>query len=152
MTVLATGVILFRNAPDGPSLLLLRNQDNGHWGFPKGRRDEGDAHEVATALREVEEETGFDGLRLDPCWRREIDYRVQGTADHGKHKRVVYFLAPAPEERPHLSPEHDGWEWAGAARADELLPFAQLRDLARDALARVTARDGQPVPPGSAGG
>lgn len=140
MTVLATGIILYRLHADGPRLLLLRNRDNGHWGFPKGRREDGDPHEVATALREVAEETGYAGVTLDPDWRREVGYVVRGTADHGRRKRVTYFMAPAPAHEPALSPEHDAHAWADAAEADVLLPFGQLRDLAREALAAAAAR------------
>lgn len=140
MTVLATGIILYRLLPDGPRLLLLRNRDNGHWGFPKGRREDDDEHEVATALREVAEETGYAALRLDPDWRRELEYVVRGTSDDGRRKRVTYFLALAPAHEPALSPEHDAHDWADAAQADALLPFGQLRDLAREALTCAAAR------------
>lgn len=134
MTVLASGILLYRRDATGPRLLLLRHHNGGHWGFAKGRRDPDDAHEVETALREVEEETGFTDLMLDPSFRAEIGYRVRDDRGPDYEKRVVYFLAPAPDREPRLSHEHDEHAWADARRADELLAFGQLRDLARAAL------------------
>ncbi|GJM21056.1 MAG: hypothetical protein DHS20C15_09710 [Planctomycetota bacterium] len=138
MTVLAAGIVLHRPGPDGPQLLLLRNRDNGHWGLPKGRRDEGDAHEIATAQREVLEETGWDGLRLHRAFRVQQEYVVRGSSDDGRLKRVVYFLAAAPGERPTLSEEHESWCWAGAEELEELLAYEKLREVARAAVAALT--------------
>lgn len=139
MTVLASGVLLYR--PGGgrrsPTLLLLRNREDGRWGFPKGRREAGDIHELETALREVEEETGYAGLVVHPTFRRTVEYVVAAREDHGKPKRVVYFLARAPAEEPRLSPEHDDYCWADGLVARELLDYAKLRDLAQHALASV---------------
>ena len=137
MTVLAAGVILHRAGPHGPTVLLLRNRDNGHWGLPKGRRDAEDVHEVATALREVEEETGWRLAQLDAEFRVELEYVVRGTADDGRRKRVVYFLAPSPAEEPRLSEEHEDFRWAHADELAELLAYAQLREVAARALARL---------------
>lgn len=138
MTVLAAGVVLHRSSPEGPRLLLLRNRDNGHWGLPKGRRDPEDPHEIATALREVEEETGWRLIELHASFRFEHDYVVRGTADAGRRKRVVYFLAKSPTPTPRLSAEHAEFHWACLAELDDFLAYAQLRDVARRALAALS--------------
>jgi 8-oxo-dGTP pyrophosphatase MutT (NUDIX family) len=46
--------------PEGKVLMIFRR---GHWDLPKGKLDEGETLE-ACALREVEEETGVQGLRM----------------------------------------------------------------------------------------
>ncbi|HTE05323.1 MAG TPA: NUDIX domain-containing protein [Planctomycetota bacterium] len=131
MTTLASGIILYRRAPESVRLLLLRNAQNGHWGFAKGRRDRDDAHEVATALREVREETGYDGLRLHPGFRSVLDYAVQQPGGKAYGKRVTYFLARAPDAEPVLSREHDELLWADERGVESRLAFGQMRDLAR---------------------
>jgi 8-oxo-dGTP pyrophosphatase MutT (NUDIX family) len=136
MTVLASGIILYR-APTRlvePTLLLLRNADNGQWGFPKGRRDPQDSHELVTAVREVREETGYTDLSIHLSFRRTLEYRVEGAEDHGRRKRVVYFMAPAPEIEPVLSAEHDGILWADYRKLQTAFAYGQLRDLAFHAL------------------
>jgi bis(5'-nucleosidyl)-tetraphosphatase len=137
MTTLASGIILYRREGAAVLLLLLRNRDTGHWGFPKGRREDGDAHEVDTALRELREETGYEAVALHPHFRVELAYLVRGADPYPK--RVTYFLAQAPAHEPALSEEHDSLTWATAQEIETLLAHGQLRDLARAAIA--AARD-----------
>ena len=136
MTVLASGILLYRpaSAADEPSLLLLRNRDNGQWGFPKGRRESEDIHEVATALREVREETGYQGLALHPTFRCCLKYPTQDGSTENGWKRSVYFLAQAPATDPVLSTEHSEFVWASWQLLSERLIYGQLRDMAHHAL------------------
>jgi 8-oxo-dGTP pyrophosphatase MutT (NUDIX family) len=136
MTTLASGIILFRREGAAARLLLLRNRRSGHWGFPKGRRDAADEHEVHTALRELREETGYEAVALHPAFRVELSYLVRG-APAPYPKRVSYFLAEAPARKPALSEEHDRATWAAPEQAEALLAHAQMRDLARAAFAVV---------------
>lgn len=146
MTVLASGILLYRppSAVDDPRLLLLRNRDNGQWGFPKGRRDPEDAHEIITAVREVHEETSYNGLELHPTFRRCIQYVVEGTEDNGRRKRVVYFLARAPEHDPVISLEHSEFVWADRQLLYDRLAYGQLRDLAFHAILAIPRGDVRP--------
>jgi 8-oxo-dGTP pyrophosphatase MutT (NUDIX family) len=137
MTCLASGIILYRRDGAGLRLLVLRNSEHGAWGFAKGRRHDGDAHEVENALREVHEETGYADLALHPGFRAEVDYVVRDeSGDYGK--RVVYFLAEAPSAEPNLSHEHEEALWIAADAIDGTLPYGQLRDLARTAIEAAT--------------
>lgn len=142
MTTLASGIILYRRDQRGggpaPRILLLRNRGTGHWGFAKGRRDAADAHEVHTALREVQEETGYTGLVLHAQFRAELSYLVRDPRNPYP-KRVTYFLAEAPAHEPVLSTEHDQVAWAAADEAERLLVHGQMRDLARAAFAALLA-------------
>ncbi len=55
--------------PDGPTLMFTQRTAHlhdhaGQISFPGGRVDEGDVDRVATALREAQEETGLDPVRV----------------------------------------------------------------------------------------
>ncbi|MHC5209109.1 MAG: NUDIX domain-containing protein [Planctomycetota bacterium] len=139
MTCLASGIVLYRHAPEGTRQLVLRNRLRGQWGFAKGRRSTRDEHEVHTAVREVAEETGFTGLALHPGFRREIEYHVAEADGVRRPKRVVYFLAEAPPHDPVLSPEHDALRWIGASEIAEHLEHEALHGIA-DAALDVAAR------------
>jgi predicted NUDIX family NTP pyrophosphohydrolase len=61
----SAGILLFRQAPDAPEVLLAhpggpywQRQDHGSWSVPKGIAEDGEELE-AVAAREFEEETGF---------------------------------------------------------------------------------------------
>jgi 8-oxo-(d)GTP phosphatase len=62
--VIAAGAVVVRKGVDGPEVLLVHRPKYDDWSFPKGKVDLGE-HVVATAVREVAEETGLD-IRLGP--------------------------------------------------------------------------------------
>ena len=52
------GAIVYRKFHGNIELLLIKNQNGGHWSFPKGHVEEGETEEQ-TAVREIMEETGI---------------------------------------------------------------------------------------------
>jgi len=137
MTLLASGIILFRLLEGVPHLLLLRHSQGKHWGFAKGRRDPADAHEIATARREVEEETGYTDVKLNPMFRSLLHYSVRDEIGDSIPKRVAYFLGPAPERDPALSEEHNAFCWATEEEAEKLLGPENLQALAKAAFLQI---------------
>ncbi len=83
------GAIVYRKFHGNTELLLIKNQNGGHWSFPKGHV-EADETEEETALREIKEETGIEVI-LDTSFRHVITY----TPKKETTKDVVYFLAKA---------------------------------------------------------
>ncbi len=139
MTCLACGIVLYRRDDGAVRLLLLRNAETGLWGFAKGRREPDDAHEIATALREVREETGFEVAALHGGFRHVIEYAVRDDDGESYPKRVTYFLAEAPRQAPRLSDEHSAAAWVDGDEALARVQFGTLKDLVRAALTALDA-------------
>ena len=67
--------------------VLLIQQNEGPWGFPKGHIEIGET-EIETAIREVKEETNLD-VEIDKNKRYTMEY----ITDKGTLKQVVLFIA-----------------------------------------------------------
>ena len=67
--------------------VLLIQQNEGHWGFPKGHVENGET-EIETAIREVKEETNIDVMPNE-----NKRYVQEYTMKNGILKQVVFFLA-----------------------------------------------------------
>jgi ADP-ribose pyrophosphatase YjhB (NUDIX family) len=92
----SAGGLVFKRA--GHELFFAMIKDSyGHWTFPKGHVENGEAVEVAAA-RETLEELGLKEVRLlEPLGKIEIWFRDQ----HVKkgvliHKNIFFFLFAAP--------------------------------------------------------
>jgi 8-oxo-dGTP pyrophosphatase MutT (NUDIX family) len=90
--------------------LLLRRGDR--YDLPKGRMERGE-DELATAFRELREETGIEPHEVE----RDVQFRFQAsyptTRGNGSMqlKTVVIFLGTVGSARPVVTPEHDGAAW-----------------------------------------
>jgi ADP-ribose pyrophosphatase len=60
----------------------------GHYSIPKGHVEEIDTDEIATARREIKEETGL-AVKFVPGFKSVTDY----SPKEGVTKRVVFFIA-----------------------------------------------------------
>jgi bis(5'-nucleosidyl)-tetraphosphatase len=81
------GVIVFRPGANGQEVLLVKAC---HWGFPKGHAESGEDG-LATALREVKEETGILATVEDPGMRHVEEYEIRRDRFTTK-KTVTYFI------------------------------------------------------------
>src|SRR6185503_3253314 len=85
MPIRSAGAVVWRPGPDGGSVLLIHRERYNDWTFPKGKREPRE-HVLATAVREVQEETG----------RRVVLGRPLGQiryASSGYPKVVDYWAA-----------------------------------------------------------
>jgi 8-oxo-dGTP pyrophosphatase MutT (NUDIX family) len=105
----------------------------GLWALPKGRIDPGERPE-ATAIREVREETGIEGVSLGKL----ADVRYIYTWEGERIFKVVSFFL-LRYRRGRLAAEHvnevDEARWLPLADAPGLLAYGGERDAARTALA-----------------
>ncbi|MBM6920438.1 NUDIX domain-containing protein [Phocea massiliensis] len=128
------GAIVYRKFHGNIELLLIKNQNGGHWSFPKGHVEEGETEEQ-TAVREIMEETGIE-VMLDTSFRRVITYAPKKETT----KDVIYFLAKAvtydytPQEE-----EIAQIKWVEINHAASILSYDNDRQLVVQAKDRIKA-------------
>ena len=117
--IVAAGAVVSRK---GPEVLLVHRPKYDDWSFPKGKVDPGE-HVVATAVREVAEETGLD-VRLGP----PLSPQTYLVADTTRPKRVYYWAGrvvggdDVALYRP--NDEIDQVAWVGLDKARRRLTYA----------------------------
>lgn len=129
------GIVLYRHTPRGRRYLLLHHRGR-YWNFPKGRVEAADGgDELATAWRELREETGIPvaAVRLRPGFRFTYRYDFWAS-DEGVRQRVVklaiFFLGELPQHRPiQISDEHLGSAWCDFPTAWRRLCYANSRSV-----------------------
>ncbi len=124
----AAGVVLLRRDGPVPEALIVHRPHYDDWSLPKGKLDPGE-QEIHTALRECDEETGFQailGPRL-PSMRYFVD---------GVPKEVHFWSARASSSEAFTpGPEVDAVRWIPVNESRHLLTHGTEADLvARAAL------------------
>ncbi|ACC70094.1 NUDIX hydrolase [Paraburkholderia phymatum] len=129
---ISCGVVLLD--PDG-RVLLAHATETTHWDIPKGQGEEGEAPQ-ATALREMDEETGLalEAERLKDLglfvYRRDKDlhlFAARARADELDLSRCVCTSMFPRRSDGTMIPEMDAFRWAAP---DEVEHYAS-RSLAR---------------------
>ena len=116
-------------------LVVRARQHPEHWIFPKGHIEPRESAEKA-ALRELEEEAGVAASVIAAAGAVEFD-----SKDKDCTTRVEYFLCKYRRDVPRQ--DNRETRWCSYARALELLTFPNVKELLREARARierVTAR------------
>ena len=80
MVVERAGIII--TDPYLTHVLLIEDSRHGKWSIPKGSVESYDESYLATAIREVEEETDF---------KTELDYWIQPNTPYNVRKCLFYF-------------------------------------------------------------
>ncbi len=117
----AAGAVVWRSGHDGIQIALVHRPRYDDWSYPKGKCRGGE-HVLATAVREVSEETGLQVILGRPLLPSV--YRVAGGI-----KRVSYWAAYAAKSHGAWSPrfvpneEIDQVVWLPAGAAAERLSY-----------------------------
>ncbi len=125
----SSGTVIFRK--NGKEKFLLLHYGKGHWDFPKGHIEEGEA-ELDAAIREAEEETGISDLKILDGFREKITYFFM-AGKNLVHKEVVFFAAETKTKSIKISHEHTGFEWLDFDSALKKLSFKNSRDVLKKA-------------------
>ncbi len=113
-------------------VLILRRKQEGTWVLPKGKMEPGETL-TQTALREVQEETGLNDLRII----REIGlvrYIFLWRPDNVNYNKTVhYFLMQINGNKPEmkLEPDFSTHAWEEPSEALKMLTFENDRRIVR---------------------
>ncbi len=104
--------------------VLLIQQTQGHWGFPKGHIEIGET-EIETAIREVKEETNLD-VEIDENRRYTMEY----ITDKDTFKQVVLFIAKKISgNEKYQESEIKSMEWMTFDDAIKAITYDNTREL-----------------------
>jgi len=120
-----------------------RGRKPGVWALPKGNIAPGE-DPAATAVREVEEETGIEGAVVSKLGDVKYVYTWDGERIF---KVVSFFLIRAQRGRlgaidPEFAVEVDEARWLPLAEAPKLLAYGGEREMAERAVAEVEGAGG----------
>ncbi|MCA9384438.1 MAG: NUDIX domain-containing protein [Candidatus Magasanikbacteria bacterium] len=126
-TELSAGGIIFRRKAGSVEVFFIKDPYN-RMTFPKGHQELGESL-VETAVREIKEETGLEGLRyIAPVGRTLFRFRREGTTIE---KTVYFFLFEAPSDAQEvLTGEGAIWE-AQWVKVDKAFATSGYRNLDR---------------------
>ena len=130
----SAGGVIYYTENNEVMVCLIKTPPNGDWQLPKGLVDDNESFEQ-TALREVKEETGLEGIlegRIDSIdywfWQEEGDGKIR------HHKTVYFFLL---KYRTGVTDDHDDeveeGVWMPLAKALDTLTFDGERAILRKA-------------------
>lgn len=104
--------------------VLLIQQMEGHWGFPKGHVEIGET-EIETAIREIKEETNLD-VEINANKRYTMEY----VTDKGTYKQVVLFIAKkVSENEKYQESEIKSMKWMTFEDAIKTITYDNTRQL-----------------------
>lgn len=119
------GAVVFKKVNGELNILLLKHNNGGHWGLPKGHVEEGET-EQETAIREVYEETGIEVSTLYDQFRYKMEYSPM----EGVVKEVIYFVAEASEYEIKIQVEEvEKCEWISYEEALEVVTYDNTKQL-----------------------
>jgi 8-oxo-dGTP pyrophosphatase MutT (NUDIX family) len=125
----SAGGVLYRRTDDGIEVLLAsRRTRSGDlvWGLPKGLVEPGESPEE-TAVREVQEETGFDGKLVDDLGEINYWYVWEGVR---VRKTVHFFLMEAiGGDASRRDREMEEVAWFPLAEAEEAAGFGSEKQV-----------------------
>ncbi len=105
---------IYRAGAAGPEILLIRRAPGrilaGLWQCVSGSLEDGE-RVAQGALRELGEETGFDGEAIEAFYDLDLVNQFHEPSVDGIVTAAVFAVRVAADAQPTLSHEHDGARW-----------------------------------------
>ena len=76
--------------------ILLLQYPQGHWDFPKGHVEDSDSNRIATAARELKEETGINDAKFIEDFEFRTAYNFRHKEKESTSKFSGISLKPKP--------------------------------------------------------
>ena len=138
---ISAGGIIYRKRSGQIEIFFIKDPF-GRWTFAKGKQELGETL-AETAVREIQEETGLDGLRLvAPLGRTSFRFRREvGVVE----TTVYFFLFEAPADaKPKFTGEGDIWHgaWMKAHKAFSISGYGNLDRLLAKAMRLINEQEG----------
>ncbi|MFY9606993.1 MAG: NUDIX hydrolase [Blastocatellia bacterium] len=111
-------IVLFHRAKRGARVLLIQRKNEpfkGHWAFPGGFVDENESLEAAAA-RELREETGLEGIKLEQIGA----FGDPGRDPRGHTVSVVFGAVLDEQAQPGPADDAEAAEWHSAFKPPDL--------------------------------
>jgi bis(5'-nucleosidyl)-tetraphosphatase len=143
----SVGAVVFRREKNKILYLLIQHPENegyhGHWDFPKGHVEKGEAWED-TLRREVKEETGIRKLEIIPDFYTWYKYFYRARGNEKKERKiskkginifkiVTIYLVEAKEKKVKLSFEHISFAWLEYKEALKRITYENPRKALKEA-------------------
>lgn len=122
--VRAAGCLVYRNEPDGLEVLVVHRPRYDDWDLPKGKCEPGET-DLDCAIRETEEETGFQGEV-----EGELPADLYPVEDHDKVVRWFLMRCTSGSFQP--NEEVDEVRWLPPGEARKILSYGHARSLVDD--------------------
>ncbi len=125
------GIVPLQKIDDAWHVFLILHKAGHHWGFPKGRKNPGEAA-LQAAKRELFEETGLQVVKL-LCEEPLVESYQFRHRRRLQHKKVCYYIAQV-EGEVKLQPEEirEG-KWLPLNQAREALSFQEAKAICDEA-------------------
>ena len=133
----ACGIIPIFEDPTGEHIeYLLIQQNQGHWTFPKGHKEEEEIC-METALRELKEETGIGTVSLIDGFLAKDEY-ISKVETHAL-KQVTYYIGEV-ESKDVVTQEEEvrAYRWLPYGEALDQITFENTKEVLTKAHAFLT--------------
>lgn len=138
----SAGGVVFRHVSGLLEFIICGRADTGTWGLPKGTPSAGESIDQ-TALREAREETGLDVIVIAPLTSIEYWFVARRT----RFRKTVHFylMEAVGGDVSRHDHEYDHVVWVTSDEAVARLTYENEKQVARQAIARLTAKLGGEV-------